>query len=462
MNKRIHTLLLAATVLLSCSSGHDDPFVPEPDNAGISFGGNNGTWQDAPTTRAQQNGLESLFKTFRAWGYKTTTTSSDNTPSAPQVVMDGYQVKFINGAAGSTESNTTGWEYVGIPNTALSTIQTIKYWDFSATSYRFFAYSPFDTDAAVSVKTTNDATSSSAGASSTASSSIGVSSAGSSSDGVSTPVATASFSFPFEYSDVATATSIPYISDLWFAKSSAAASNGGSDDSSSNGASSASSSSDGASSAGSSSDGVSTPVAKYGSCVTLTFAPIIAKVRFKFTYPNGTEEILVKDILFCDSRFIDDTSAATTPLRGTITATYPLEGSPTTTTPTMSWKAPATSGGASHPDTGPLLFTIPYEEESDKIHILDDAKLYGKWYYVPPLNIIHYIQGAYTMTATIDGYKVSATVPEQFMQWKAGFQYTYIFKITETDKRILFDDLQVEQWLPGPDIDNQGSGTESW
>ena len=112
--------------------------------------------------------------------------------------------------------------------------------------------------------------------------------------------------------------------------------------------------------------------------------------------------------------------------------------------------------------TGSLTFTIPYETSNDEIHIINDPKLYNKWYYVPPLSIIPYEQGAYTMTAIIDGNNASATVPAEFMKWKPGFQYTYIFKITEAGTVITFTDLQVEQWLPGTEIDNKGSGTEGW
>lgn len=395
----ILTITLTALTLLSCSSSkQDDPFIPEPDdNVGIAFGGNNGTWQDAPTTRATGTGLETLFPTFRVWGYKTTSTTAA-APSAPETVMNGYIVRHYGGTAGSTESNTTGWEYAGIQNAALSSIQTIKYWDYSATSYRFFAYSPSDT-LAVSPQASDSKS--------------------------------FSFSFPFAYSDATTATTLPYISELWFALPA-------------------------------SSGSVSTPASSYGSCVTLTFAPLIAKVRFKFSYPEGADAVVIKDIQFRDSRFMADPTTATTPLRGTITATYPLQGIPTSSSPTLSWTTTDTAEGSGASSTGPLILTIPYEEEGDRIHNVSDKSLYGKWYYVPPFNAIPYSQGAYTITANIDGRYASATVPEEFMQWKAGYQYTYIFKITEAGTVINFSDLQVEKWLTGSNIDNNGSGTEDW
>ena len=306
--------------------------------------------------------------------------------------MDGYKVLFTQGSAGNTASNTADWEYVGIENPILSTQQTIKYWDHSATSYRFFAYSPFRSDVTVITPTAADPN--------------------------------VSLNFPFEYSEAATATSSPYASRLWLATPS------------------------------SNSTSASSPA--YGSCVTLTFAPIIAKVRFRFIYPNGTKSVTMRNIQFSDSRFLDNASKADTPLRGTIHATYPLTGIPSSQQPVITM-APASTDA-----TGKILLKVPYEEASDAVHILKDPTLYQKWYYVPPLANIPYEQGAYTITVNISGKKVSATVPAQYMQWKAGCQYTYIFKLSDVGDNITFADLQVEQWLPGAEIKNDGNGTQEW
>lgn len=394
LSSRILSLLLCFSLCLcfSCSpSAQDDPVVPNPDapTTSIAFSSNNSKWQDAQTTRGAGNGLETLFTSFRVWGYKT--TSDVSALSSSQIVMDGYKVVFTQGSAG-TASNTADWEYVGIENPMLSTPQTIKYWDHSATSYRFFAYSPFRSDVTVTAPSTADPN--------------------------------VSLSFPFEYSDAAKATSSPYASRLWLSTPS--------------------------------SDGTSASSPAYGSCVTLTFAPIIAKVRFRFTYPNGTKSVTMRNIQFSDSRFLDDASKADTPLRGTIHATYPLTGISSSLQSVITMKPTAADA------TGQLLLTIPYEEPSDKVHILKDPTLYQKWYYVPPLANIPYEQGAYTITANISGKKVTATVPAQYMQWKAGCQYTYIFKLSDVGDNITFADLQVEQWLPGAEIKNDGNGTQEW
>lgn len=397
-NFRILSFLISALCLLSCSSEQDKPETPEPKpNVGIAFGGANGTWQDAPISRSGETGLETLFKSFRVWGYKNYAA----TPNSPQVIMDGYQVNFTQSSAGTTESNTADWEYVGLTHPTLSTTQTIKYWDYSASNYRFYAYTP--ANAPITPASSADNSSAPSG----------------------TPTSTTSttedvFQIPFAYSEDATATSVPYISDLWFSDNTDATS-------------------------------------PYGKCVNLRFSPLIAKVRFKFTYPANTKRITITDILFGDSRYIKNQSSADTPLKGTITATYPLTGTPASYTPSFAWKTSEETGA-----TGFLSLMIPYEEEGDAIHILQDKKLYNKWYYVPPFNIAQYPQGAYTISAIIDGNKTLATVPAEYMQWKAGYQYTYIFKITETGSLIAFSKLDVEKWLPGKEIDNNGNGTGGW
>lgn len=205
----------------------------EPKGVSISFGGNSGTWQDAPTTRAnKETGLETISKTFKVWGYKTTGGNYTSGFDQSQNVMDGYTVNWTQQTANTTSSNTTDWEYVGIAN------QTIKYWDYSATSYRFFAYSIPPAAGNSSVPSFQEPTTTEG----------------------STPN-DASFSIPFTYKEDATAVTTPYISDLWL------------------------------------SDNQNFENRKYGACVKLTFAPIITKVRFRFNYLKDTK-ISITDIVF--------------------------------------------------------------------------------------------------------------------------------------------------------------------
>lgn len=385
-----------ALCLLSCShSGQDDPFIPGSSESGIAFGGNSGNWQEAGSRAWSQigaragegeTGLETLFSSFRVWGYKTKTdTHQDggNGTAVIQKVMDGYLVDW---------DLKKGWEYIGKQNTFLNTTQTIKYWDYSASSYRFMAYASKDAnDATVTVTSSTDATQ-----------------------------GTTVFKIPYAFSNDATSTTTPYISELW------------------------------------ASNNQSTGQNKYGDQVKLTFAPLIAKVRFKFKYAEG-QEPQITDISFKDSRWQKDATGKLqwttakediTPIEGTIVISYPL--SETNTQVLKSWE---------NTKAGLLELTIPYEEEKDAIH---QTETYQKWYYMPPMDIAKYTQGTYIITAKVNGNPVSATVDSEYTQWKAGCQYTYTFKISETNTSISFAEVQVEQWRENGVLDNNGNGTTDW
>lgn len=381
---RILAIPFLALCLFSCAeSGQEEPDVPtqpeEPKGVSISFGGNSGTWQDAPTTRAnKETGLETISKTFKVWGYKTTGGNYTSGFDQSQNVMNGYTVNWTQQTANTTSSNTADWEYVGIAN------QTIKYWDYSATSYRFFSYS---------IPTT----------------AAGNSTAPSFSGPLTTEGSTnlhASFSIPFNYDKDATNVSTPYISNLWL------------------------------------SDNQNFENRKYGVCVKLTFAPIITKVRFKFNY-QAESQVSITNISF------RNVNNAPSPTSGNIIINYPITGMDTQAS--YIWETTGT-------ETEPINFTIPYEEEGDLNHQTTTRK---KWYFVPPLGDSKTTQqSAYIITADINGKKATATVPAEFMQWKAGYQYTYIFKITEAGTNIAFTNMQVEKWVETP-IKNNG-GTEDW
>lgn len=381
---RILIIPFMALCLFSCAgSGQEEPDVPtqpeEPKGASISFGGNSGTWQDAPTTRAnKETGLETISKTFKVWGYKTTEGNYTSGFDKSQNVMNGYIVNWTQPAAGGTGS----WDYTGIRNEELQTTQTIKFWDYSSTSYRYFAFSPANAKVTTTFLSEDGNTTTDAAA-----------------------ATQTSFSIPFEYKEDATAVTTPYISDLWL------------------------------------SDNQNFGNRKYGACVKLTFAPIITKVRFRFNYLKDTK-ISITDIVF---KNINDEHS---PTKGNIIVSYPITGTGTK----ASYKWVTTETG-----TEPIKFTIPYEEDADLNHQATERK---KWYYVPPLGDSNKPQGAYIISATIDGKKSTATIPAEYMQWKAGYQYTYIFKITVAGPNIAFTNMQVEKWVETP-IKNNG-GTEDW
>ncbi len=85
--------------------------------------------------------------------YVTGTKGTEGTDNPSEtLVFDNYLVHYGINTAGTTESNTANWEYVGItPGSGAytnwaklattATTQTIKYWDYSTDQYDFLAFS---------------------------------------------------------------------------------------------------------------------------------------------------------------------------------------------------------------------------------------------------------------------------------------------------------------------------------
>lgn len=140
----------SALALASCSS---DDFLGEIQGneqngatSAINFGGDTGK-----ITRATTEGnaaAELLENNFVVVGFKGNKTDVANNEV---YAFDHYNVNFGIGTANSTESNRAGWEYVnqkmevkGIDASLAqsgATQQTIKYWDHSCESYDFIAFS---------------------------------------------------------------------------------------------------------------------------------------------------------------------------------------------------------------------------------------------------------------------------------------------------------------------------------
>lgn len=149
----------SALALASCSS---DDFLGEIQGneqngatSAINFGGDTGK-----ITRATTKGnaaADLLENNFVVVGFKGSKTDAANNET---YAFDHYNVNFKNGSAFSTESNRAGWEYVNQdmkvkgtePAASLAqsgaSQQTIKYWDHSCASYDFIAFSMGKKDAA--------------------------------------------------------------------------------------------------------------------------------------------------------------------------------------------------------------------------------------------------------------------------------------------------------------------------
>lgn len=156
MKKKLFFAAVALVALASCSDNEfigDNSPTTQQENAAdeIQFG-----FDMQKVTRGDIYGGEAaklLGYNFYVTGTKG--TEPDDSPTT-NLVFDNYLVHFDINTAGTTESNTANWEYVGIeqaPTSGSPTVadrvklssttgaQTIKFWDYSVEQYDFLAFS---------------------------------------------------------------------------------------------------------------------------------------------------------------------------------------------------------------------------------------------------------------------------------------------------------------------------------
>lgn len=174
MNKNLFLATMAIVAFVACSDNIADtpsvvvsPVSPDVQEVPIMFGPSS-----QGSTRAVFEGVDAaklLGYQFVVSGKKGTLTASEGT-----IVFDNYAVKYTENSAFTTESNTRNWEYVGVDRIKHAidhgiTRQTIKYWDYNLPQYDFIAWStgnvtpvyegtPADGQVLVSAITPNSAT----------------------------------------------------------------------------------------------------------------------------------------------------------------------------------------------------------------------------------------------------------------------------------------------------------------
>lgn len=157
MIKKLFFAALAITALASCSSndfvGDESPQGSIGTNGAITF-----QYNVQNATRGTSDDATKLNNQFIVWGEKNESSGSEVTDG--NLVFPNYIVNYGASTAYTTTSNTNNWEYVGFkfddtntsyystnitPNTKPQQgdipAQTIKYWDDNATSYTFTAIS---------------------------------------------------------------------------------------------------------------------------------------------------------------------------------------------------------------------------------------------------------------------------------------------------------------------------------
>ena len=163
------------------------------------------------------------------------------------------------------------------------------------------------------------------------------------------------------------------------------------------------------------------PNKPFGQPVQLEYLKPLAKVRFKFIFedPDDAPRTTLTDKIFCP------TSGDVILTKAQITVSYPLTGSAVKESFAITSKLGSI----------PAFKDDYYEEEEvqkdgEGKHVIYPyydavATAFNKEYTVLPATN----QGTYTLTVSINGEPKTTVVPSEYMDWKIGYLYTYIFKV---------------------------------
>ena len=145
----LYAIALTVVALVGCTAENDlaeaPPVVtPEKAEVPILFSSNRSVATRSDITGAEA--AELLGNKFVVSGYKGSSTASLGSTPGSSIVFDNYLVEYAENTAYTTQSNTRNWEYVGkgrikhaVDNGV--TQQAIKYWDYSQQQYDFIAWS---------------------------------------------------------------------------------------------------------------------------------------------------------------------------------------------------------------------------------------------------------------------------------------------------------------------------------
>lgn len=154
------------------------------------------------------------------------------------------------------------------------------------------------------------------------------------------------------------------------------------------------------------SDLATVPPSQYGREVKMNFRLPLSRVRLRFLYP---EEVGPTAVYITGLKFVPTQGdPLQTPVKATVTVSYDL--------------AQGTTQCTTSAPTDFITIREPYEDEP-----LTHATEPQRWYTVVP-----YANPDYVLEGTFNGVAKIVVVPSQYMQWQAGHEYTYVFKITDT------------------------------
>ena len=311
---------------------------------------------------------------------------------AIQNVMPGYTLKYTDNSANSSTTNTTGWEYVGLGDTYkdyLGQPQEIKYWDGNSTDYRFFAVLPNNK---TTLKYDGDEITSSTTMSTSGKFSMEF-------DGLEYMTRTSDGTYYDRNGKEVAETEIPMYGILWQGD----------------------------------------PSKNNDKPVELAFVKPYSLVRLVFMRPDGTSTTtLGKEGATTSYTTFGPNNGSTLTGDGKVDVSWGMTGSRETAT--------ATAGTT----TLPTMTLNP-------VTITNQNERYQAW---PEYLMIPTTSTPLDFKCTVQIYSVNnkqdvfdqrtAIVPSQYMQWKPGYQYTYVFKVTKTNELEFSHVLEVyTKWQAG-------------
>lgn len=176
------------------------------------------------------------------------------------------------------------------------------------------------------------------------------------------------------------------------------------------------------------------PTRLFGKPVQLEFMQPFAKVRFMLTL-SDPESKTYTNLEGDDFRPSDpDRSIAK---KATVTVTYPLVGNETTEQFLVVPNTVTQTLGS---------LNQRWTEEDDEAHPATVENHH--WETVIPASD----QGSYTYKITVNGEEKKCVVPAQYMNWLAGYRYTYIFKVN-ADGGVVLETVRTAfiNWKEGTD-----------
>lgn len=198
------------------------------------------------------------------------------------------------------------------------------------------------------------------------------------------------------------------------------------------------------------------PTRQFGKTVVMSFALPLARVRFilRAVYDPSLPAPVVDNVSY-------KPESGTIAISGTFKVTYPLTG-----------KSLDERWSTSDIKHTILDFTTAYTEDvnytaaeaaaynsanslslgDEGYKTTDDVKTAGtyKWYNVVPVRG----QSNYVLTLRINGEEKTAVVPAAYMDWLPGYEYTYVFKVSQ-EGGVVLDGFNAgySDWKEGTEAD---------